>query len=127
MGPTLAERVARPDKLALPEILSIGDQGATRDFVHEVIGDGNRTDVAALLTSELATNALNYAGSEFTVEIRVGTPLRIDVIDSSTALPALQPSSDQRPGGRGLLIVDALAAFVGHRAPPSGKSVWFEL
>jgi anti-sigma regulatory factor (Ser/Thr protein kinase) len=91
-----------------------------------------RTANAVLLTSELVTNALLHAGSP--VSLRVQAQLgRISVAvgDQSTKLPTPRALED-RPlsvGGRGLLIVAALASLWGSQHGPNtaGKVVWFEV
>jgi len=81
-----------------------------------------------LLLSELATNAINHARSPFSVVVRYdGQRLRIDVEDSSPLVPLMRTPSSDDTGGRGLLLVDALAAAWGVTPRPDGKRVWFEL
>ena len=88
---------------------------------------------AALLTSELATNAIQHTatghGGTFEVIIcqRPAT-VRIAVLDGgSLAIPA--PALDQRlhTSGRGLALVDALARQWGQQGNQCGRAVWFEL
>ena len=49
------------------------------------------------------------------------------VADTSTARPVQREACDDDEGGRGLLLVDLLAAERGMRASASGKAVWAEL
>jgi hypothetical protein len=49
------------------------------------------------------------------------------VEDTSTAPPKLQPDSVDAEGGRGLVLVDTLAADWGWERTSTGKLVWFEL
>jgi PAS domain S-box-containing protein len=87
-------------------------------------------DDAALLVTEVATNALRHGGPG--VDLWVRSPaaggLRVELIDGrSDALPrARQPTLDAE-GGRGLLIVGALARAWGSERLSAGKCVWFEL
>ncbi len=87
-------------------------------------------DDAALLVTEVATNALRHGGPG--VDLWVRSPaaggLRVELIDGrSDALPrARQPELDAE-GGRGLLIVGALARAWGSERLSAGKCVWFEL
>ena len=55
--------------------------------------------------------------------------LRVEVTDSSPALPQLGHFSPDQTGGRGLQIVQQLAVKWGARALPRrvGKTVWFDL
>jgi anti-sigma regulatory factor (Ser/Thr protein kinase) len=84
---------------------------------------------AALLLSELATNAVMHAQSAFTVVVRYdGSTLRVEVGDESHAQPRLRrPRAHDGAGGRGLMLVDTLSVAWGVVATPSGKRVWFEL
>lgn len=84
---------------------------------------------AALLTSELVTNAVRYGGSRATLEARKpGGVLRIAVEDDSPELPeeGLAPKFSAE-SGRGIMLVDALASRWGVEKRPGGKAVWFEL
>lgn len=84
---------------------------------------------AALLTSELVTNAVRYGGSRATLEARrPGGVLRISVEDDNPELPeeGLAPAFSAE-SGRGIMLVDALAARWGVEHRPGGKAVWFEL
>ncbi|MEV0534951.1 ATP-binding protein [Kitasatospora sp. NPDC050463] len=88
-------------------------------------------EVGELLTSELVANALRHAAGR-TIGVQVSRKpgwLRIEVRDSSRALPCLilsepLPISEY---GRGLKILDDLADRWGADLLPRGKGVWFEL
>jgi anti-sigma regulatory factor (Ser/Thr protein kinase) len=90
--------------------------------------DDERIDEAALMTTELATNAVEHAGTPFTLTAELtGRRLRVDIRDESTAPPVVdRVSSPPVVGGRGLALVAALADRWGHRPDATGKSVWFE-
>lgn len=101
-----------------------------REFVRSaLVGcSGAVTDVAALLTGELVTNAVLH--SPGTVELTVSVDeasVRVDVADGSDAVPVVRPQSVEREDGRGMAIVEALARAWGVERRRSGKSVWFEL
>jgi phosphoserine phosphatase RsbU/P len=84
---------------------------------------------AALLVSELGTNAVIHGGTSATVEVhRPADILRVAVRDDNPDLPevGLSPPLSQE-GGRGLLIVSMLATRWGIEVVGSGKAVWFEL
>ncbi|CAA9313518.1 MAG: Serine phosphatase RsbU, regulator of sigma subunit [uncultured Frankineae bacterium] len=87
-------------------------------------------DDAALLVTEVATNALRHGGPGVDLWVRrpAAGGLRVELIDGrSDALPqARQPGPDAE-GGRGLLIVGALARAWGSERLSAGKCVWFEL
>ncbi|MDO0929637.1 serine/threonine-protein phosphatase [Streptomyces sp. TG1A-8] len=88
-------------------------------------------DTAELLASEVVTNALVHGDSDVNVYVRrYETCLRVEVRDSDPrpAEPVTLPrAEDQAEGGRGLLIVSALASGWGNSPSGRGKTVWFEL
>ncbi len=106
------------------------DVRAARAFVSEQLdGMGIDHDAAALMTGELATNAVVHARSAFDVTITTDrASVEISVTDDSPDdirlnAPALDSSS-----GRGLTIVDQLADEWGTtRTAEDGKTVWFRL
>jgi anti-sigma regulatory factor (Ser/Thr protein kinase) len=89
-------------------------------------------ETAALLVSELATNAVVHALSDFAVTIvyptRAGR-VRVEVVDGAPGepTPLRPPPSD--PHGRGLLLVATLAQAWGVEGAKrrGGKTIWFEL
>ena len=90
----------------------------------------NVLDEALLLVTELVTNAVVHAGTDIDVRVDAGDKrLRVEVIDRTPGLLHIDSHlpSDQREGGRGLLLLDALAAEWGTRHFSWGKSVWFVL
>ncbi len=85
--------------------------------------------VVALLTSELATNAVKYGGGRFTLQVTPtrGT-VRVEVADPSDRTPTMRTPGPTEPSGRGLQIVADLADSWGvSRDGDDGKVVWFEL
>lgn len=85
---------------------------------------------AALLLSELATNAVKHARSPFTVVVRYdGHYLRIEVDDASQGRPKLggRDVGGLRTSGRGLVLVDTVAHRWGTVPTTRGKRVWFDL
>ncbi len=95
------------------------------------------TDRAELLACELATNSVRYTNSPAAVRLHWRYPvLRVIVHDMSPDLPHPGPvPPDDADGGRGLLILDAVADRWGgcpvsespYGLPGMGKSIWFEL
>jgi len=85
-------------------------------------------DVAALLASELVTNAILHARTSLTVDVTSGPRgVRIAVTDDSPTLPRVR---DYMPGastGRGLQMVASLADAWGTDRNGASKTVWFEL
>jgi anti-sigma regulatory factor (Ser/Thr protein kinase) len=83
---------------------------------------------AKLVVSELATNAVIHACSPFSVEIRpAGSSIRLSVRDGSRARPSLRRDDGLAVSGRGLRLIDALAADWGVEIAQDGKAVWAEL
>jgi anti-sigma regulatory factor (Ser/Thr protein kinase) len=81
-----------------------------------------------LLSSEVITNALRYSEAACAVAVRwTGTRVRVEVTDASPVRPKPRHGSLDAEGGRGLLLVDALAADWGSTDDPAGKVVWFEV
>ena len=85
-------------------------------------------EVAELLTSEVVTNAVVHAHSGVRVSVE-GIPggARISVADSNPLIPALRRPVHEAEHGRGLHLVDALAARWGVDPAGEGKAIWFEL
>jgi anti-sigma regulatory factor (Ser/Thr protein kinase) len=90
--------------------------------------DDALVDDAALVLSELATNAVLHAGTPFSVAARLeDATLRIAVQDGS------QISTTERNGrltprtGHGLGLIEALSASWGVESVPGGKVVWAQL
>jgi anti-sigma regulatory factor (Ser/Thr protein kinase) len=86
-------------------------------------------DVAVLLTSELVTNAilhgsppleLHCRSADHTFRVEVHDARRLDTLAARTA-------AGDAESGRGLLLVDALAARWGWERQGRRKVVWFEL
>jgi anti-sigma regulatory factor (Ser/Thr protein kinase) len=92
------------------------------------LGEEELTIGAALITSELATNAIKHGRSPFTVTVSpTGSTIEIAVRDASASGPRLRPSDASRVGGRGIALVAAIAADWGTRTEPDGKAVWATL
>jgi anti-sigma regulatory factor (Ser/Thr protein kinase) len=90
--------------------------------------DDKGIDEAALLTTELATNAVEHAGTPFTLVAEVtAQTLRVGIRDACTASPVAGAAvSATTIGGRGLALVAAFADRWGYEPDADGKSVWFE-
>jgi anti-sigma regulatory factor (Ser/Thr protein kinase) len=85
-------------------------------------------DDAALLTSELVSNAVLHACTPVAVCVGWdGSHLQVQVADDSAEAPQQQPKRPAEPGGRGLEIVAAIAQRWGFDPEADGKVVWFEL
>jgi anti-sigma regulatory factor (Ser/Thr protein kinase) len=81
-------------------------------------------DDVLLTVSELVTNAHVHAHSTARLVMTWdGRCLHITVHDDDAALPTPREPSHDRPGGRGMFLVDALADEWEARPCPHGKSV----
>lgn len=107
-----------------------------RRFVSSTLsGRLGREDVesAALLVSELVTNAVVHAGTEVEVQLSLdGRVLRLRVADGDTRPPVPRRAvSDELSTGRGLRLLEVLSTRWGVEATappePRGKAVWCEL
>lgn len=85
--------------------------------------------VAALLVSELVSNALRYGAQPMRmIARRSETNFRIEVHDGRGGEPPrLRRAMPDSSTGRGMMIVDALAARWGWSEFAGDKQVWFEL
>lgn len=104
---------------------------AARHFVEDSIADAVPqavADVAVLLTSELVTNVIVHARTPLRVDVDVEPEsVRVAVADDVPRTPMLRRSHDARLTGRGMNLVETLAAEWGVEPTPPGKTVWFEL
>lgn len=87
---------------------------------------------ATMLVSELATNAILHADSDFEVTVTYPVPgvcVRIEVSDAGGGEPRPQQPPLTAEHGRGLQLVAALSDRWGvdNKRRETGKSVWFEL
>ena len=106
--------------------------GLARSLVRESLAgyDRDARDVALLLTSELVTNAILHARTPVQLGVLVdGDRALVCVADRLPESPALSPRahSHDRPGGRGLALVEDLADTWGTTTYTGGKTVWFVL
>jgi anti-sigma regulatory factor (Ser/Thr protein kinase) len=89
----------------------------------------DRDGVIDVLTSELVTNAVRYAGSRqllLHLAWELGR-LRVEVEDDGTGTIDLKPADPNRGDGYGLLLVQRLSAAWGWEPTPEGRRVWFEV
>jgi anti-sigma regulatory factor (Ser/Thr protein kinase) len=85
-------------------------------------------DTVSLMVSELATNCVRHANSDFTMTIeRTGRHVRVDVADSGAGQVATRFPEPSEVSGRGLCVVDRLSDTWGvtEYLDREGKSVWF--
>ena len=87
-------------------------------------------DAVVLSASELVTNTLVHTDDGGTMRAwdpQPDVPLRLEVEDHDPTIPIAQTNPDpERPGGRGLKIVEDVADEWGVHPTDSGKVVWAE-
>lgn len=102
------------------------DGQAYKDLTHGLL----------LIVSELVTNAVKHAAvlsPQIVVDVVIGSGrVRVSVEDSHPYRPKALHSDHGRTGGRGLLLVKAIAQEAGgtcdvERTPDGGKAVWASL
>ena len=125
-------RVAAPREARMKLPVDAAGSAAARRFVSGVLRSWRMGELLGgsveLLTSELATNALRHGHPPYSLVVRyIGDHLRVEVDDSSPRLPEPRTPALEDTGGRGLMLVDALAADWGVTSTASGKRVWFTL
>ena len=106
--------------------------GQARRFLLDRLpaGSADDADALVLMLSELATNAVRHAATEYEVSVCVGDDarhVRVEVSDAAGGYPTPQDQAGDAPHGRGLHIVRTLADAWGiemQRDRP-GKTVWF--
>lgn len=84
---------------------------------------------AQLLASELASNAVLHARTEIRLTLRSDGAgwLRVEVQDHNSRMPTQLAFTDDATSGRGLAIVERVAASWGVARDGDGKTVWAEL
>lgn len=104
--------------------------GTARRFVVSVMQRwGLPAGDIPLLVSELATNAVLHARSEFSVAVSAGAGwVRVEVSDGNSRVPVLASVPPDAYSGRGLLLLQSLATSWGvDQRRQDGKTVWFEV
>lgn len=98
---------------------------AARDFVQETLSRSDQDYGDALLViSELATNVVRHARTEYTVSIQEeGQSVELSVSDGSSILPAVKDLSEHN-AGYGLLVVDRISEEWGVEPTAKGKRIW---
>jgi anti-sigma regulatory factor (Ser/Thr protein kinase) len=112
---------------------TVGSVTAARRLVRELLAvwsvPHDRED-AELLVTELVANVVDHVRGEadLTLELSVSdTWLRIGVVDGSSIRPVVQELSHERPRGRGMRMVEAIADRWGAEDHKGGKRVWFDM
>ncbi len=129
MRPPFERRARFPGEAGAPR--------AARRFLRSALADAGLDELASdavLLTSELCENAVLHAGTGFTVDLVAdGVELTVAVTDQGSTPMELRRTVPPAPGtrrathGRGLVLLDAVAAAWGSRHDSGGHRVWFTL
>lgn len=102
-----------------------------RRFVDGVLTDAGYDDVldvVQLLVTELVTNAVMHARSGTTVTVRLlPEAVRVEVVDRDDSFPKRRTPQPDRPGGRGLELVEQMSTSWGIDMLDVGKRTWFEV
>jgi anti-sigma regulatory factor (Ser/Thr protein kinase) len=99
-----------------------------REFVAGTLREaGLEAWTAALLVTELATNAVEHVGAGYLVDIEVAEVVRVEVSDGSPHEPVVGELGSFAERGRGLALVEKLALRWGSEGCGRGKRVWFEV
>lgn len=110
---------------------SMESPARARRFVTNMLshwGFGRLVPDAALVVTELSTNAILHGKGDFIVTLSCHPgAVRIDVEDSSDTQPARATRGQGSINGRGLVLVDAIATSWGVKSIGRGKVVWAEL
>ena len=131
---------ARPDVIAAPggaQLLRLGASPASVSDARQWVCDraaamgasARALHVLELLTSELVTNAVKYGPATGTITViaeRHGGVMDVAVSDEGNTFPVVREPGTGDLGGRGLLMVQALAQQWGVELhADKGKWVWF--
>ncbi|MFI5544199.1 SpoIIE family protein phosphatase [Streptomyces sp. NPDC051815] len=105
--------------------------GLARHLIRAAVaawGARERADEIELAADELMTNALVHTDGGGNVSLRLTAQgrIRIEVEDTSSALPRVREAGDWAVSGRGLMLVQQLADSWGVEPRGGGKSVWCE-
>lgn len=126
---------------AMPEFETIGYEEFTpnvasvaevRRYVCRILEDHGLTEESVtgceLIADELATNALTYTGSFYSVVVEQSeASVRIGVRDDSRTLPVLRESTTDSESGRGLRIVSETSSQWGAESLGLGKEIWADV
>lgn len=107
------------------------DYAALRQYARGVLAQWQSpelVDDTLLVITELVENVVQHTGNGGELLLhRRPDAVRIEVTDTSPELPRAYGPDPRRIGGRGLLLVGALARSWGARPSDHGKIVWADV
>ena len=138
--PARAQRAADGPRAAVHGSLTVPGHpqqvSAARDFVVRTL-TANQEDAdahtAALLTSEIVTNAIQHSksgvegGTVTIVVIRLPRGILVEIIDGGSAGAPMVQGDLYAAQGHGLFLVQGLAAEWGYHRDSASTTVWFHL
>lgn len=105
--------------------------GAARRAIRPILESWSCTDEdwlydAGVIVSELVTNAIRHGGGGLELVVTMHErSVTVSVADGSAVVPAVREGDGD--GGRGLVIIEALAEAWGVENHHGGKRVWVRL
>jgi anti-sigma regulatory factor (Ser/Thr protein kinase) len=128
----MARRPAPPREARMQLTADAAVVSTVRELLKRLLASWRMAEAATkdvqLLASEVVGNAIRHGQSPVTLIARYdGKRVRVEVGDGSPELPALKHPSAFDEGGRGMLLVEAIARNWGVLATVGGKRVWFEV
>ncbi|MBO3736474.1 anti-anti-sigma factor [Actinoplanes sp. NEAU-H7] len=127
LGPPATDHRAALDLDPVP-----GAARSAREMITEACGRWERPHLAGsacIVATEMVNNVVAHAGTPMRVLLALhGATMDVAVRDGSPVPPRFTgPVPVTSYGGRGLLLIDAVAARWGHLELPDGKVVWARL
>ena len=122
-GEAAATLVLAPDPAAVRRARAFVQTCCRSAGIHD-----EARETAVLLTSETVTNAFTHGRSEARLSVTIGLGrICVEVGDDNSRHPRRAAQDADALDGRGLTILDMLAAGWGVRDDTYGKIVWFEI
>lgn len=116
-----AEHVLEPGRAAPSEA-----RASVRDACANAVP--HLVDDALLLVSELVTNAVQHGHAPVRLSVDCDSSgITVAVEDANPSLPRRRRPDRRRHSGRGLVLVEKVAAEWGVRRTEAGKQVWFRV
>lgn len=103
---------------------------AARQFARDAVRErpAETRDAIELMVSELATNCVEHARSDFELAIELSPrAIRVEARDEGPGRPTPRSPAPSEPSGRGLRIVEAMSDDWGVGIGRDEKIVWFTI